>query len=84
MFLIPRSLVIMVCYRFTVIVIIRSAPHPYPPTAWGCSSVGRASDRYATDAGSIPQCGKEFCFQSQLSVQTLLRCLYIPGCNGMH
>ena len=25
---------------------------------WGCSSVGRASDRHAADAGSIPRCGK--------------------------
>ena len=27
---------------------------------WGCSSVGRASDRHAADAGSIPRCGKGF------------------------
>ena len=27
---------------------------------WKCSSVGRASDRHAADAGSIPQCGKGF------------------------
>ena len=26
----------------------------------GCSSVGRASDRHAADAGSIPRCGKGF------------------------
>ena len=37
---------------------------------WGCSSVGRASDRHAADAGSIPRCGKGFFSQSQLSVQT--------------
>ena len=29
---------------------------------WGCSSVGRASDQHAADAGSIPQCGKGFFF----------------------
>ena len=37
-------------------------------------SVGGASDwkaRHITDAGSSPRCGKGFCFQSQLSVQTL-------------
>ena len=28
----------------------------------GCSSVGRASDRHAADAGSIPRCGKIFFF----------------------
>ena len=33
----------------------------------------RASDRHATDAGSIPRCGKGFFSQSHLSVQTLLR-----------
>ena len=27
---------------------------------WGRSSVGTASDHHATDAGSIPQCGKDF------------------------
>ena len=37
----------------------------------GCSSVGRQSDRHAADADSIPQCGKGFSSQSQLSVQTL-------------
>ena len=42
---------------------------------WECSSVGRASDRHASDAGSIPRCGKGvflfFFSQSQLSVQSL-------------
>ena len=33
----------------------------------------RASDCHAVDAGSIPQGGKGFFSQSQLSVQTLLR-----------
>ena len=42
----------------------------------GCSSVGRASDCHVTDAGLIPWCSKEFSSQSQLSVQTLFRCLY--------
>ena len=51
----------------------------------GSSSVGRASDRNATDTGSIPRCGKGFFFlRSQLSVQTLLRCPYTPVCNRMH
>ena len=36
----------------------------------------RASDRHAADVGSIPRCGKGSFFQSQLSVQSLLRC---PG-----
>ena len=38
---------------------------------WGCSSVGRATDRHAADAGSIPRCGKGFFSLSQLSVQIL-------------
>ena len=29
---------------------------------WGCSSVDRASDRHAAEAGSIPRCGKGFFF----------------------
>ena len=44
----------------------------------GCSSIGRASDRHAADAGSIRRCGKGFFSQSQLSVQTLLRCPHPP------
>ena len=45
---------------------------------WGCSSVGRASDRHAADTGSFPRCGKgffspRFVFQCRLSygVRTL-------------
>ena len=34
--------------------------------------------RRSTDAGSSPWCGKGFFSQSQLSVQTLLRCPYSP------
>ena len=49
-----------------------------PLWGWGCSSVGRASDRHAADAGSIPRCGKRFFSQSQLSVQILLRCPCSP------
>ena len=45
---------------------------------WGCSSVPKASDRHAADAGSIPRCGKGFFSQRQLSVQALLRCPYTP------
>ena len=41
------------------------------PPRRGCSSVGRASDRHAADAGSIPRCGKGFFSHRQLSVQTL-------------
>ena len=50
----------------------------------GCSSVGRASDRHAVDAGSMTRCGKGFFSQSQLSVQTVLRCPDIPVCNRKH
>ena len=50
-----------------------------PLNGWGCSSLGRASDRHATDAGSIPRCGKGFFSQSQLSVQTLT-CVRVPPC----
>ena len=53
-------------------------------TWWACSSVSRASDHHAADAGSIPRCGKGFFSQSQLSVQTLLRCPYTPECNRVH
>ena len=31
------------------------------------------ADQHVADAGSIPRCGKGFFYQSQLSVQTLLR-----------
>ena len=47
---------------------------------WGCSSVGRAWDQHAADAGSIPWCSKGFFSQSQLSVQTLLRVSIYPPC----
>ena len=49
-------------------------------------SDGAASDRKAgsnTDAGSIPCCGKGFYSQNQLSVQTLLQCLY-SACVQLH
>ena len=42
----------------------------------GCSSVGSASDRHATETDSTPRCRKGFFSMSQLSVQTLLRCPY--------
>ena len=38
----------------------------------GCSSLGRASDQHAGDAGSIPRYSKGYFPQSPLSVQTLL------------
>ena len=44
----------------------------------GCSSVGRASDWHATEAGLIPQRGKGSFSWSQLSLQTLLQCSYSP------
>ena len=47
---------------------------------WECGSVGRALNRHAADACSIPQCSKGFFSQSQLSVHTLLRCLCTPPC----
>ena len=50
----------------------------------GRGSVGRASDRHAADASSIPRCGKGFSSRSQLSVQTLFWCPYTPVCNRMH
>ena len=43
---------------------------------WNVAQLVRASDRHAAGAGSIPRCGKGFFSQSQLSVQTLLRCSY--------
>ena len=49
----------------------------------GCSSVGAASDWHVADEGSILWCGKGFSFQSQLSVQTLLRRPYTPVCSRM-
>ena len=55
----------------------------YNQLGWWCSSVGRASDWPAADAGSMPWCGKGFFSQSQLWVQTLLQCLYTPMCNRM-
>ena len=39
---------------------------------WGCSSIGRASDRHVAEAGSISWCGEDFFSRTQLSVQTLL------------
>ena len=57
--------------------------HYIQSRTWGCSSAGRTSDRYAADAGSISRCGKRFFSQSQLAVQTLLRCPYTPVRNHM-
>ena len=51
---------------------------------WGCSSVGKVSDRHAADAGSISQCGEGFFSWSQVSVQALLQCPYTPICNCIH
>ena len=48
---------------------------------WGCSSVGRASDRHAADGDSIPRCGKGVFFPSKLSLQTLWRCPHNAVCN---
>ena len=49
----------------------------------GCSSVGRASDRHAVEAGSILDAARDFS-PSQLSVQALLWYPYAPVCNRMH
>ena len=54
-------------------IFVATKVYAFAAAGWGCNSVGRASDRHAADAGSIPRCGKEFVSQSQLSVQTLLR-----------
>ena len=43
-----------------------------PTVGWGCSSVGRLSDRHTAEVGLIHWCGKGFFFQSQLSMQTLM------------
>ena len=56
----------------------------FPLFGMGCSLIGRASDRHAADAGSIPRCGKGFSSQRPYSVQTLLRCPYALVCNRMH
>ena len=34
---------------------------PWEIRGWGCSSVGRASDRHVADASSIPRCGEGLC-----------------------
>ena len=61
-----------------IIIISSSIAHAFTSLekGWGCSSVGRASDRHAADAGSIPQCCRGFFSQRQLSVLTLLCCAY--------
>ena len=50
----------------------------------GCTQLVRASERHSANARSIPRCGEGFFSQSQLSVQTLLRCPYTPVCNRLH
>ena len=51
---------------------------------WGCSSVGRASDRHAADAGSIPRCGKGLFSQSQFQCRLSYGVRYTPVRNRMH
>ena len=51
----------------------RSSAESVKPGGGDVAQFGRASDRHAADAGSIPRCGKGFFSRSQLSVQTLLR-----------
>ena len=72
------------CYGGELFVLIQS-PYSYtfcticpPGRAVGleCSSVGRTSDWHAAESGLIPQFGKGFFSQSQLSVQILLQCPY--------
>ena len=48
------------------------------------SSIGRALDWHAADAGSFLQCSTGFFSQSQPLVQTLLRCPYTPVCNRIY
>ena len=50
----------------------------YGLSGWGSSSVSRASDRYAADAGSIPRCDKGCFSKNQLSVQTLMVSVHPP------
>ena len=58
--------------------------HSYTYWKWGCSSVGKAPDRHAAGADSLRRCGKGFFSQTQLSVQTLLRCPNSPVCSRKH
>ena len=51
-------------------------------TRWGCSSVGRAPDRHAADAGSIPRCGKGFFSQSIFSADSLTASIH--PCVQLH
>ena len=62
----------------------RSSAESVKPGGGDVAQFGRASDRHAADAGSIPRCGEGFFSRSQLSVQTLLRCPYTPVRNRMH
>ena len=52
-----------ICRVFVVVVVCFLALKT--ALGWGCSSVGRASDRHVADAGSIPRCGKRIFSQSQ-------------------
>ena len=44
-------------------------------------SVGKALDRHAAEAGSIPRCGKEFFFQSTFSANSLKMSVQPLVCN---
>ena len=47
---------------------------------WGCSSVGRASNRHAADAGSILRCGKGIFLPESTSSADSPRCVCTPPC----
>ena len=63
---------------------IKSKPNIYWFTV-GCSSAGRAPNRQATNAGSIPWCSKGFFSQSQLfSADSLYGVRTLPVCDRIH
>ena len=75
---------VCVCVRVHNVSTVPVYMHLRVLVGFGCTSVGRASDRHAAEVGLVPRCGKGFFSQSQLSVLTLLRCPYTPVCNRMH
>ena len=54
------------------------------PTGRKGGGVAQLVECRTADAGAMPQCGKGFFSQSQLSMQTPLRCPYTPLWNHMH
>ena len=84
-----RKLHVVVAFSFvSILSLVPGQDSSHMPVQWlfcrlgfgmGCSSVGRASDCQAADAGLIPRCGKGFSSWSQLSVKALFRCPYNPS-----